>query len=253
MRIYSKAGVLLLTAALVLMLLTGTALADVIRVKPVGDGSVEVRWSDNDAEKLILVPKTGEDYQADLAEYGSILIDTEGKNRIELNDMAPGQSYWVLTLNSGTGSSTPYPYKASSPADFSEWKTPPRVSGFSLREKNRVGIYATVDSFQAAALEDTENDSSHGLKWQLEYPMLRKPRSFLWQGVVTDPTGIGTVVMAGKRELSTDVDYVSNDFMPLDAYFSWLLEQRGTVPAGTYTFSIYWDGQRVLSAAFDVR
>lgn len=253
MHAYGRRLVFVLAAALILTMLTGTALADVTKVKPLGDGSVEVRWSDNDAEELILVPKMSEDYEADLAEYGRIVVDTEGKSKMVLYGMAPGQSYWLLTLSSGTGYTTPYPYKASKPSNFNEWKTTPKISRFDLREKSMEGRYTTVDYFQADSLEDMNNFTICGLQWQLDYPMLKNARSFLWQEVITDPDGFRTVVVAGVLELPMGMAYVYNDFMALDEYFSAIMDMRNEVPVGTYTFSIYWDGVHVCSTTFKVR
>ena len=65
MHTFTKKIAFLLAALLMLTLLTGTALADVTKVKSLGDGSMEVRWDDTDAEELILVPDMGGSYEAD--------------------------------------------------------------------------------------------------------------------------------------------------------------------------------------------
>ncbi len=72
MRAFTKKTALLLAAVLMLSLLTGTALADVTKVKALGDGSMEVRWDDTDAEELILVPDMGGGYDADKETFGTI-------------------------------------------------------------------------------------------------------------------------------------------------------------------------------------
>lgn len=119
-----------------LTLLTGTALADVTKVKALGDGSMEVRWDDIDAEELILVPDMGGGYEADKETFGTIPVDVEGKSKIVLYGMAPGQSYWLLTEDSSGNQSTPYHHVASKALNFSEWKTTPSISTFDLRQKD---------------------------------------------------------------------------------------------------------------------
>lgn len=195
-----------------LTLLTGTALADVTKVKALGDGSMEVRWDGIDAEELILVPDMGGVYEADKETFGTIPVDVEGKSKIVLYGMAPGQSYWLLTEDSSGNQSTPYHHVASKALNFSEWKT------------------------------------------TMDYPQLKKSRTFLWQEVITDPDGFKTVVISGELELPAGWGYcIYNDFMDINEYFQTILEMRGEIPVGTYTFSVFWDGQHACSSTFRVR
>ena len=253
MHTFTKKIAFLLAAALLLALLSGPALADVTKVKSLGDGSMEVRWDDTDAEELILVPDMGGTYESDKENFGTIPVDVEGKSKIVLYGMAPGQSYWLLTEDSSGNLSTPYHYKASKAPNFSEWKTTPSLSTFYLRQKDMNGKYSDVDYFLSEELEDANNYDSHGIRWRMDYPQLKKARSFLWQEVITDPDGFKAVVISGELELPAGRAYVYNDFMDIDEYLQTILEMRGEIPVGTYTFSVYWDGQHVCSATFRVR
>lgn len=254
MRAFTKKTAFLLAAVLMLTLLTGTALADVTKVKALGDGSMEVRWDDTDAEELILVPDMGGGYEADKETFGTIPVDVEGKSKIVLYGMAPGQSYWLLTEDSSGNQTKPYHHVASKALNFSEWKTTPSISTFDLRQKDMSGKFSDVDYFLSDELEDLNNYDSHGIRWRMDYPQLKKARTFLWQEVITDPDGFKTVVISGELELPAGWGYyIYNDFMDINEYFQTLLEMRGEIPVGTYTFSVFWDGQHVCSSTFRVR
>lgn len=243
----------LLTAALCAGMMLSAASADVTQVKYLGDGSVEVRWDDGDASDLVFVPKMSGNYDTDLANYGKILVDTEGKTKMVLYGIAPGQSFWVQTNHPGSGYTAAYAYDAPRVANFTEWRTPPRISVFIMRERSMEGKLEDVDYFLSSDLEDGSNYAGHGVKWQLDYPTLKKARTYLWQYVITDPDDFKHVVAAGVLELPAGVSWVYDDFRELDTYFQTLMDMRGEVPVGTYTFSIYWDGIHVCSTTFKVR
>lgn len=250
MRGFTKMLSFLLAAVICLGAFAMPALADVTAVRDLGDGSVEVRWDDADAYELRYVPKTGDDYQADLDTYGYLYEDIDGKSKVVMYHFAPGQSYWVTT----NSSSTPYAYKAARAGNFTEWRTAPKVTSFVLREKSMEGKFQAVDYFYSNDIEKSGNMTSYGIKWQMTYPQLKNPRSFLWQIVITTPDDIRYVYIAdGGLTLPAGRSWIEDDYREMDTFFNAMLDTRGEIPIGTYTFSIYWDGLHACSATFKVR
>ena len=76
-----------------------SALAEITDVKSNGDGSLEVRWDGNNDYRLVLVRKTGDDFDYDHNTYGYRWLDLEGNGRMTVYYTAPGQSYWITTMN----------------------------------------------------------------------------------------------------------------------------------------------------------
>lgn len=233
--------------------LASSALADVTRVRNIGDNSVEVRWDDNDATALIFVWKTGDDYEADFQDYGYVSWDTEdGKNKMTLYRVAPGQSYWVQTMNSGTGFTKPYPYDAPKAQNFTEWQHPPKLAACEIRERHMDGSVTKPEYFMTRDLEDSDNLSTYIVRARVTWPTLKNPRTYLWQIVVTAPDGYKYVIDADVMTMPKGGYYFEYEFQ-LNDYFETLINQRGEVPVGSYTFSVYWDGKHACSANFSVR
>ena len=254
MRVLSKLLVIML-AALLCLALAAPALADVTAVKPLGDGAVEVRWDDSgDIDYLVFVPKMSNSFDDDVAAYGRLLTDDgiSGKNKMVQYSMAPGQSYWIQT-QVGSSYTKPFAYKAARAESFSEWKTPPKITSFVLKIKDMEGRYDTADYLPANEMETGSSMSSYGAYWRIDYPQLKKARSFLWQVVITTPDGVRYVLYPGTLELPRGRAYVHNDFMDMTPFFNALMDTREEIPVGTYTFSIFWDGQHACSTTFKVR
>lgn len=85
-----------------------------------------------------------------------------------------------------------------------------------------------MNYFLSDELEDLNNYDSHGIRWRMDYPQLKKARTFLWQEVITDPDGFKTVVISGELELPAGWGYyIYNDFMDINEYFQTLFWKCG--------------------------
>ena len=242
-----------LAAVFCVVLFAGSAAADVTKVRNLGDNSVEVRWDDNDATDLIFVWKTGDDYESDFRNYGYVSWSVEeGKNKMTLYGVAPGQSYWVQTLNSGSGFTTPYEYKASRVSNFDEWKTPPKIAVLELKERDKNGKVSKPKYFLCSDLEDEDSYTTFVIRCRITWPRLKEPRTYLWQIVAAAPDGYRYVLDAAVLEMPRGGYYFEYEF-PMNDFFQTLLAQRGEVPVGKYTFSLYWDGMHACSSDFSVR
>ena len=252
MRIRTGFLFLLVVLTLFIACAVSSALADITGVSPLGDGSAEARWDDADATDLVFVKKTGEDFSADMAAFGYFTYPTEGKTRMTLYGLAPGQSYWLLTQGPN-GFTNPFAYNVSRPTNFNEWKTVPKIAKFDLKMRDAAGNLSNVDYYLATDLEDLNSFNGFGFDTSVTWPQLSKPRSYLWQFVISTPDDFKYVVLAGPMELPKG-GYSWNYYIAVEDYFHMLAQMRGgEVPVGQYTFSMYWSGQHVSSVNFWVR
>lgn len=238
---------------LCLVLTISSALADVTGVYGMGDGSAEVYWNSNDDEKVLFVYKTGEDFQADFDRYGYFWLSTDGKSKMMVYIMAPGQSYWVLTENTGSGFTTPYAYNVGRASNYNEFKNAPTFNKFFLKMRSANGSKSDVDYFIASDLENENSYDSYGLMYWITWPQLRTARTYLWQFVLELPDGYRYVLWQGVYELPVGGYFWREDYLAIEDAFHLIYNMRNEVPRGRYTVSLYWDGQHVCSQNFMVR
>lgn len=243
---------------LILILCAGTvfssALADVTSATSNGDGTVTVTFSSNDDNKLLFVYKTGDDFDADFTRYSYFWISTNGKSGMTVYDMAPGQDYWLLTENAGSGFTAPYAYTASRVTNFNEWNTPPKFAIFELKKRDSSGKITDPVNFVASELEDKNNYDSYGFRYYITWPHLRQAREVIWQLALELPDGYKYVVYGDIVTLPQGGDKVwGGEYVAMEDYFHLIQEMRGEVPVGPYKFSLYWNGQHVSTQTFSMR
>ena len=254
MRIRTCILSLIFILALCMVCAISTATADITSVTDLGDGSAEVRWDSNDDTQLHFIRKTGEDFESDLNNYGYFWIPTEeGKNRMTVYIMAPGQSYWVRTMNSGSGFTTPWAYNVGRAPNFSEFSHPPKFSLFELKTKNSAGKMTDTDYFLASDLENENNYDSYGIRFRVTWPDLAKPRTYLWQFVLQLPDGERFVQYHKIVNMPVGGYFWRSDYTALENDFYRINNMRREVPVGQYKWSLYWNGQHVASCDFWVR
>ena len=255
MRGFSKSLAFLLAIVLLTAAFSVPALADVTSVRNTGDGALQLKWDDADANKIALVPKMSENFDSDVKDYGVISDYTDGKIQATIYMVAPGQSYWVFTIKSNGDYTKPFAYNASKAPDFTDFKNPVHFSKWKLKEKTMSGRYNNLDYFPSWDMETAlkEETSSYGLELQYEWPKLKNERRYLCQVVIMSPDGDKYGFAAFEQVLPAGYAAAYNDYLALDDYFNYLLEWRGAIPVGTYRFTLYWDGQNVCSETFKVR
>ncbi len=244
----------LFVLAFCLAFAVSSAMADVSSVTGLGDGTVEVRWNSNDDTQVLLVRKTGDDFDSDFSTYGYRWLPLEGNGRMTVYYMAPGQSYWVLTMNSGTGYTGAWPYDVSRAPNFNEFSHPPKFSVFELRMRDSSGKVSKVDYFLASELEDMNNYNSYGVRFQVTWPDLRNSRTYFWQFVLELPDGERLVQYQEIVNMPKGGGYFwKSDYTPLEDMFHMVYDMRTEIPIGQYKYSLYWSGQHVASCDFWVR
>ena len=231
-----------------------SALADVESVVYNGDGTVDVRFNSNDDVKMLLVWKTGDDFSADFDRYGYYWVPIDGQSRITSYDFAPGQSYWVLTENNGSGYTDPYPYEAARVSNFNEFNTPPKFAIFEMKKRDASGKITDPTNFVASELEDPNNYDSIGFRFYVTWPHLRNSREYVWQFVFELPDGYRHVFYGNIVDLPAGGDKVwGGEYVAIEDFFHLIQDMRREVPRGQYKYSLFWNGQHVSTQSFNVR
>ena len=239
--------------ALCMAFAVSSALAEITDIKSNGDGSLEVRWDGNNDYRLVLVRKTGDDFDYDQSTYGYRWLELEGNGRMTVYYTAPGQSYWITTMNYAEEFNTPWYYNADYAPNFNEWSKPPAFTQFNLKMRNSSGKVSNVDYFTASELEDMSNYNSYGIQFRVQWPDLRNPRTYLWQFVLELPDGERLVEHAEIVTMPKGGYFWKCDYEALENWFHIIKSMRGEVPKGTYKYSLYWDGYHVATREFMVR
>lgn len=226
---------------------------EITGVKFLGDGSMEVRWDGGNDDKLILVRRTGDNFEYDHSTYGYRWFDLEGNGRMTVYWTAPGQSYWITTMNSAEEFDDPWYYDADYAPNFNEWSRPPAFTIFNLKMRNSSGKVSNVDYFTASELEDRSNYNSYGIQFRVTWPNLRNARTYLWQFVLELPDGERLVEHAEIVTMPAGGYWWDCTYEALENWFHIIYDMRREVPVGQYKWSLYWDGQHVATREFMVR
>ena len=240
---------------LVFCLLCGAALADVVGVTSNGDGTVDIEWDNQDDGWLLWTVKMSESYEDDLKTYGFRRFTADTKRMKSMTYyMAPGQSYWVFTQRTDGTYTQPYSFDAPGAKKFTAFKKQPHFTEWKLAQKDINGKQSKVNYFDHRNIEEKLEMMSFGLVFRYAWPDLRKQRSYLGQAVITSPDGDKYVNDSFDQTLPVGRAYAYNNYYSLDKYFESMLAMRdGTIPIGTYYYSLYWDGKLVCSETFRVR
>ena len=213
---------------------------EIIAATPNEDGSVTLSWTDN----------SGAPYQVfyELLEnaprrFGWTAEAGTTATTCTLDYLVPGASY-VLTVRDCKGIEASYTYFASAP-ESSE-----RI-GAKIDAHPVLGGMVTT-ALSAAEIE-REGGPSHELYVQLTYSMLKYTRNYSFLLAVEAPNGLTDAVLWGDCSLrggrSTVYPWKN---IPMDDYFSLLKTYYGSVPAGDYTVTLYFNGKVSCSSTFTV-
>lgn len=122
------------------------------------------------------------------------------------------------------------------------------------RKQESSGRYKDYKSFSAAEIE---SGTRWGMYISYQCPSLATPRYFHEVVTFTDPNGYAAVLGDKTQEYgnSSRGAYYTYfyDYFDMVPYFSYQEMIYGTVPAGTYTWTLYWNGMYVNSNTFAVQ
>ena len=217
-----------------------------------GDGTVTVRWSDSASDgpyNVHKLQKFTDDFDDDLdAAVGSFICAEDSSSKMAVIDtLMPGVDYWII-VEDADGDYVYEEYDAGSLPRFYEFNT-----DISIQLKyRRNNAYEEVTSFSASDFNRNRSNTTYGAYIRLDYPQLARARQYRYLVSITDPSGEVIVDALGDMELSRGRSYTYWTYYSLDWYLSILADEHGSLPVGTYTWSLYYDGMFVSSQTFRV-
>ena len=224
-------------------------------VKSNGDGTHTVRWNANDTKgpyRISYMQKFSDSYFTDYIDEDSLgLFAAASPNSFygttaTIDQLIPGQDYWILVFDAN-GNYDYYGYDAPSARNFPDFPT-----DITLQLKSRKGSsYSQLKKFSASAIANNPN-TEFGTYVKLEYSMLARARDYLGHIAITAPNGIVVTDSVMDIHLPNGKSYSYITFYSFDWYFDILLNYYDTIPTGTYTWSLYYDGMYVNSQTFTV-
>lgn len=217
-----------------------------------GDGTVTVRWTDSAAKgpyNVHKLQKFSNNFDADLdAAIGSFICAEDTPSRTAVIDtLVPGVDYWIIVENAN-GDYVYEAYDAGSMPRFYEFNTDVSIQ-LKYRRNN---AYEEVNSFSASDFNRNRSNTTYGAYIRLDYPQLARARQYRYMVSITDPSGEVIVDALGDMELSRGRSYTYWTYYSLDWYLGLLADQHGSLPVGTYTWTLYYDGMFVSSQTFRV-
>ena len=244
---------LALVIVLALLLPLTAAVADVTGAAPAGKGQVVVIRDNDGARYWVFLPRMSGDWSADMESYPFFTLSATEQKTILVSHMAPGQDYWICTVDSAYRMDTPYAYDAPETVSFQEFKNRPQITDFQLKRNNADGSTDKLRSISSAAIGEAVPGVEFGVAFSYTYPKLKNPRSYFSQIVITSPEGEKIVDYAYQDELPAGETNGHTKFYSLSHYFARILHFRDQVTPGTYIFALYWDGELVDSEPFTIR
>ena len=115
----------------------------------------------------------------------------------------------------------------------------------------------SLSKFNAAEMMTNMSNSGYryGLYYRIDLPQLAKSRNFYTTIAIFAPNGFAMSIVAADATYSSfnnaPGSYCTWSCIGTD-FFSLLYEKNGTIPTGTYTVELYWDGMFVKSTNFTV-
>lgn len=217
-----------------------------------GDGTVTIRWNDSAADSPYTVyslQKFTNNFDSDLNADVGVFICTENvtSRMTVLDSLVPGQDYWLIVEDSD-GDYVYKDYDGGSLPRFYEFNT-----DISIQLKyRRNNAYEEVTSFSASDFNRNRANTTYGAYIRLDYPQLARARQYRYMVSITNPAGDVVTDSLGDMDLSRGRSYTYWTYYSLDWYLGLMADNYGTLPLGTYTWSLYYDGLFVGSQTFRV-
>lgn len=252
---------LILTALLLALLLPISALAGTSVVLDASvsttAGQTTIRWTPGDLPAggyKVIIQAVNSNESGSLMQLAG---DTTGSS-IVTGLLAPNKTYIVYVTDSDYNILGMKQYTMPDVPVFQDGKlkdTSIKIST-ELRRSDSKGKYKKVKSFKASEMNEVAAGSSDFfcMKYQMRMPQLIRERAFYVQLVFESPNGYTFT------DKATDItfDRIVNGYQTIwweyagADFFDALYRQTGSIPAGPYSMTLYWDGCWVNTSTFNV-
>lgn len=221
------------------------------------NGQATVRWTDerssSGAYRVNYLQKRSDSFEND-RDMGVYWYDGQvdgTKNRFATTScLVPGYSYWIVVrdVNDSSIKSEPYAYNPGSAASFSEYAN---TLTFQLRI-NKDGKKTDVSSFQARDINTDNGSTTFGAYVENRHSVLARARSYYGIIGIKDPRGQVIATTHETLDYPVGDPYKHWDSYSLNWYFEKVKKTYGSVPTGTYTVTLYLNGQTAATTTFKV-
>ena len=175
--------------------------------------------------------------------------------------LIPGKTY-KFTVEDSKGVKTSRVITLPTPSSFVDgklksssikvsWKYRYMESGMAYEDAR------SLSKFSAAEMMTNMTNSGYryGLYYRIDLPQLAKSRNFYTTIAFYAPNGFASAEVSGDTSHSS-FNNASGSYCAWHCagtgFFDLLYEKNGTIPTGTYTVELYWDGMFVKSTTFTV-
>jgi len=217
------------------------------------DGTVTVSWSDSESNgpyKVAYMPMAEEEFPDALAAGKPLLVDDDCRNvrgtTATLAYLVPDHAYWI-TVQDSEGNLLYTPYYPT----FDSFTTFRTSIVLELKRHTGVTTYKPA-AFNAKEIKSDLGETSYGTYVALSHGVLSSDRYYRVVFAVECPGGYVQVVHTDPLTVPKKSRDHSWGFVSLDGLFSNLIAIYDSVPAGTYKFHVYFDGQHAVTGSFRV-
>lgn len=173
-----------------------------------------------------------------------------------IDHLIPGKTYRI-EVEDRSGASITRTYTLPTPASFIDGKL--KASSIRVkiapRQKNSSSDYSSASSIRSLRSTDiisNRGSKDYGFRYDINYPQLAYSRTYYTQVAITAPNGYV------ECEVHDDIQYGSEYsghcwYLIGDWTFRMIYEKNSSIPTGTWSVDLYWDGMHVNQSTFSVQ
>ncbi len=219
------------------------------------NGRVTVSWTDSEfqAPYKVLAQYQG---SYDVVQPNYIEGEDIYATNFTIEDLVPGKTY-VVEVRDAYGVSAKRTYTLPEPTTFEDGKL--KASSIKVtiefrrktpdeERKNAKKINALV----ASEIVNNRGTYAYGFRYNIKNPSLAKSRNYFTQVAIIAPNGYTECEV--YRDMEYGREYSANYWYMLgDWTFDMIYQKNGSLPTGTWTVELYWDGQYVNTSTFTIK
>ena len=223
-------------------------------------GHATVSWTDtaNNSPYEVAYQCVGKDGVSHPSYWagGDQLSSTTHAKSFTIDELIPGKTYKIMVTDCN-GRVITRNYTIPSVSTFVDGKLP--ASSINITIQPRSKSYGVSDSsansistLRASDIMSNRYSKEYGFRYEIEYPQLAYSRTYFTQVAIIAPNGyteceIHNTIEYG-REYSGHYWHMVGDWT-----FQKMYEYNSSIPSGTWTVELYWDGMFVNRSTFTVQ
>ena len=237
---------LFFTVLLLISICVFPAIAEV-KVENLNNGYHRITWDSKEEGPYYVYCQLEDGASANKSEERPPCIAIVTNKTVDTYELIPDKNYHLYVYNDeilideGT-------YHTGKAVDFAPFSVDIKL----FNRKQAGPEREALQLFSASEIKDDISFVNYGMRIELIYPMLKDYRTFLLQWVVTSPDGSIYSKINEDYVFKHGISEEHINFFSLSPVFCESLEKNDNVLTGTYTLSLYFDGQFVNETEFVV-